>query len=111
MTGSAKQSIGLRKERMDCFAAEFIIGPAEGGTRWLLAMTEGARLWIVVSAVMAPPPAGPLIHRPDGLGDGGLRREDGDELATDILQQHRIGVVVLAHLVELHPLPGHDRLL
>src|SRR6266581_4271575 len=24
---------------MDCFIAEFIIGPAEGGTRWLLAMT------------------------------------------------------------------------
>jgi hypothetical protein len=25
---------------MDCFVAEFIIGPAEGGTRWLLEMTE-----------------------------------------------------------------------
>jgi hypothetical protein len=25
---------------MDCFVAEFIIGPAEGGTRWLLAMTS-----------------------------------------------------------------------
>ena len=25
---------------MDCFVAEFIIGPAKGGTRWLLAMTE-----------------------------------------------------------------------
>jgi len=24
---------------MDCFVAEFIIGRAEGGTRWLLAMT------------------------------------------------------------------------
>jgi len=24
---------------MDCFVAEFIIGPAEGGTRWFLAMT------------------------------------------------------------------------
>jgi hypothetical protein len=24
---------------MDCFVAEFIIGPAEGRTRWLLAMT------------------------------------------------------------------------
>jgi hypothetical protein len=39
MTGSAKQSISPRKGRMDCFVAEFIIGPAEGGTRWLLAMT------------------------------------------------------------------------
>src|SRR6266403_2319103 len=27
---------------MDCFVAEFIIGPAEGGTRWLLAMTRKA---------------------------------------------------------------------
>src|SRR5947207_10548570 len=26
---------------MDCFVAEFITGPAEGGTRWLLAMTRG----------------------------------------------------------------------
>src|SRR5439155_5068185 len=25
---------------MDCFVAEFIIGPAQGGTRWLLAMTK-----------------------------------------------------------------------
>ena len=24
---------------MDCLVAEFIIGPAEGGTRWRLAMT------------------------------------------------------------------------
>src|SRR6266568_8044673 len=40
MTGSAKQSI-LAKTRLDCFVAEFIIGPAEGGTRWLLAMTAG----------------------------------------------------------------------
>jgi hypothetical protein len=25
---------------MDCFVAEFIIGPAKGRTRWLLAMTK-----------------------------------------------------------------------
>jgi hypothetical protein len=30
-TGSARS--------MDCFVAEFIIGPAKGRTRWLLAMT------------------------------------------------------------------------
>jgi hypothetical protein len=29
-----------RKVRMDCFVAEFIIGPAKGRTRWLLAMTS-----------------------------------------------------------------------
>jgi len=29
MTGSAKQSIAQRKERMDCFVAEPVIGPAE----------------------------------------------------------------------------------
>ena len=32
------QAIHLSQE-LDCFVAEFIIGPAEGGTRWLLAMT------------------------------------------------------------------------
>jgi hypothetical protein len=35
----AKQSISPRKERVDCFVVEFIIGPAKGRTRWLLAMT------------------------------------------------------------------------
>ncbi len=35
---------GAASGGMDCFVAEFIIGPAEGGTRWLLAMTaEGVR--------------------------------------------------------------------
>jgi hypothetical protein len=30
----------IRSEgRLDCFVAEFIIGPAKGRTRWLLAMT------------------------------------------------------------------------
>jgi hypothetical protein len=29
--------------RLDCFVAEFIIGPAKGRTRWLLAMTERSR--------------------------------------------------------------------
>src|SRR5204862_8137211 len=38
MTGSAKQSTEPQV-KLDCFVAEFIIGPAEGGTRWLLAMT------------------------------------------------------------------------
>ena len=40
MTGSVKQSIAPRNDGMDCFIAEFIIGPAEGGTRWLLATTN-----------------------------------------------------------------------
>src|SRR5256714_12299308 len=39
MTGSAKQSRSQKNRRVDCFVAEFIIGPAQGGTRWLLAMT------------------------------------------------------------------------
>jgi hypothetical protein len=39
IASEAKQSISPHKERMDCFVAEFIIGPAEGRTRWLLAMT------------------------------------------------------------------------
>jgi hypothetical protein len=40
IASEAKQSMVPHKERMDCFVAEFIIGPAEGRTRWLLAMTE-----------------------------------------------------------------------
>ena len=35
----AKQSIDQARLPMDCFVAEFIIGPAGGRTRWLLAMT------------------------------------------------------------------------
>src|SRR6266853_6970505 len=48
MTGSAppddrlSEAIQALEARMDCFVAEFIIGPAEGGTRWLLAMTSQA---------------------------------------------------------------------
>jgi hypothetical protein len=38
MTGSAKQSRS-HTEGLDCFVAEFIVGPAKGRTRWLLAMT------------------------------------------------------------------------
>jgi hypothetical protein len=38
IASEAKQSIALAR-KMDCFVAEFIIGPAEGRTRWLLAMT------------------------------------------------------------------------
>ena len=46
MTGSAKQSRPASKT-LGCFVAEFIIGPAEGGTRWLLAMTvkSGLTSW------------------------------------------------------------------
>jgi hypothetical protein len=40
---------------MDCFVAEFIIGPAEGRTRWLLAMTF-LPIEIVVTAL------DPAIH-------------------------------------------------
>jgi hypothetical protein len=29
-----------QKQELDCFVAEFIIGPAKGRTRWLLAMRE-----------------------------------------------------------------------
>ncbi len=38
MTGPAKQ-FREHTRKLDCFVAEFIIGPAEGGTLWLLAMT------------------------------------------------------------------------
>jgi hypothetical protein len=39
IASEAKQSRGGAK-RLDCFVAEFIIGPAKGRTRWLLAMTS-----------------------------------------------------------------------
>jgi hypothetical protein len=39
IASEAKQSRG-RKEGLDCFVAEFIIGPAKGRTRRLLAMTN-----------------------------------------------------------------------
>jgi hypothetical protein len=38
IANEAKQSMPAKK-KPDCFVAEFIIGPAEGPTRWLLAMT------------------------------------------------------------------------
>jgi hypothetical protein len=39
---------------MDCFVAEFIIGPAKGGTRWLLAMTN----WMAIARRLTAP----LLH-------------------------------------------------
>jgi len=40
IASEAKQSSGNRSSSgMDCFVEEFIIGLAEGETRWLLAMT------------------------------------------------------------------------
>jgi hypothetical protein len=44
---------------MDCFVAEFIIGPAEGGTRWLLAMT------VVVGRRLLPHQRVHMLHRLD----------------------------------------------
>ena len=38
MTG-IREAIQIARCGLDRFVAEFIIGPAEGGTRWLLAMT------------------------------------------------------------------------
>src|SRR5258708_34800117 len=38
---------------MDCFVAEFILGHAEGGTRWLLAMTTNKHL-MVLAAFLSP---------------------------------------------------------
>jgi hypothetical protein len=39
IASEAKQSIWPRKERMDCFVAEPVIGRRFAPTRWLLAMT------------------------------------------------------------------------
>jgi hypothetical protein len=37
------EAIQTAGKRLDCFVAEFIIGPAKGRTRWLLAMTAVKR--------------------------------------------------------------------
>src|SRR5258708_5415686 len=40
----AKRSNPEPQARLDCFVAEFTIGPVEGRTRWLLAMTDTTAL-------------------------------------------------------------------
>jgi hypothetical protein len=40
IASAAKQSSLLQRRKPDCFVAEPVIGPAEGRTRWLLAMTN-----------------------------------------------------------------------
>jgi hypothetical protein len=40
---------------MDCFVAEFIIGPAEGRTRWLLAMTAVGGCFLTAQRTKCPP--------------------------------------------------------
>ncbi|KRR13142.1 hypothetical protein CQ10_10530 [Bradyrhizobium valentinum] len=40
IASEAKQIHLTLRRSMDCFVAEFIIGPAEGRTRWPLAMTQ-----------------------------------------------------------------------
>src|SRR4051794_31154873 len=99
IASEATQSILSSCGSMDCFVAS------------LLAMTERAKFPVVVMSRPPPPTVTSLLHRPDGFGNRSLRWEDCDELAADILQQHRVGVVVLAHFVELDALPGHDGLL
>jgi hypothetical protein len=39
LSGKSKFAVLRRKSRLDCFVAEFIIGPAKGRTRWFLATT------------------------------------------------------------------------
>ena len=51
---------------MDCFVAEFIIGPAEGGTRWLLAMTSHCATWalpILFQQLQSASSKGKHVHR------------------------------------------------
>jgi hypothetical protein len=39
MVDLADRPLLVQLGRLDCFVVEFIIGPAEGRTRWILAMT------------------------------------------------------------------------
>jgi hypothetical protein len=55
---------------MDCFVAEFIIGPAVGRTRWLLAMTSSPHATSQPRDAMRPGRA--FISRPlEGVGNAG----------------------------------------
>jgi hypothetical protein len=62
----AKQS-SMPARRLDCFVAEFIIGPAKGRTRWLLAMTV-----LVFSLVVSTSP---------------VRAQDANTLKKDMIGQ------------------------
>src|SRR5580692_12004293 len=66
--------------------AEFIIGPRFAGTRWPAPQDEGTRCDVMRTSH--------LLHRPDGFGDGGLWRGDGDVLAAHIFLHDRIAIVV-----------------
>jgi len=79
MTGSAKQFRATKK--LDRFVAEFIIGPAEGGTRWLLAMTEysegGTRMSYVDGFIVAVPKKNLAAYRRMARKAGKVWREHG----------------------------------
>jgi hypothetical protein len=67
-----------KKQILDCFVAEFIIGPAKGRTRWLLAMTIFTASTIVIlrSRALARrlegwPQAPALVAHPSRLAEDG----------------------------------------
>src|SRR5258706_11936408 len=72
----AKQSIAPNGELWIASVAEFIIGPAKGGTRWLLAMTAIAAgpCGGLVSQRLCKPPPDPVLDLGRGrTGDDGCR--------------------------------------
>ncbi len=82
MTGSAKQSMYPRVlARMDCLVAEFIIGPAEGGTRWLLAMTEGAAGSVIAYPTTRHPEVAASSAALEGRRPGSVILRSSQELA------------------------------
>src|SRR6266446_8996832 len=109
MTGSAKQSIAPNDELWIASVAEFVIGPAKGGTRWLLAMTA-----------IAAGPCGGLVSQclgdplPDLILDLGRGRTGDDGGGTCPLMARldqtqnphlAVGVIEIAAAVA----PGHRR--
>src|SRR5258708_17692479 len=76
-----REAIQYRAARVDCFVAEFIIGTAEGRTRWLLAMTVRARResWIASRSLSAG------AHSRDPLA-----RNDGERPAPSSRHHHLI---------------------
>src|SRR5258708_38355277 len=88
IASEAKQSIAPRKERMDCFVAA------------LLAMTEWARLQMMVSAVTALPPRSPYFIGQTASATAACGGEEGTHLRPRYLRDGRVASVVLSPVVD-----------
>src|SRR5712671_1978250 len=74
---------------MDCFVAEFIIGPAVGRTRWLLAMTSSPHATSQPRDAMRPSRA--FISRPmEGVGNAGCPLHPRSRVPLVVVERTRV---------------------